>query len=214
MKSFELMIFDLDGTLVDSASDLIAAVNYTRGVLGLTPMGAKEIIAFVGDGTDKLVERFVGPELQQRRAEALDVFLAYYEAHLLDHTALYPGVVEMLELLRDRKKIIITNKRYQLARQLTDGLGITGYFTELIGMGSTPFRKPDARIMLPLLERDGLAPAKVIIFGDGVTDIGLAKNAGAKSCALLNGFTSRETLLALDPDYFCETIGEIPALFC
>ncbi len=203
MTMFNLMIFDLDGTLVDSARDLIIAVNYTRRVLGLQSMNDREIIGFVGDGTDKLVERFVGEEGRHRREEAMDLFVAYYEAHLLDKTTLYPGVREMLDFFRDKKKVIITNKRYHFTRLITDGLGITGCFDDIIGMGSTSYRKPDIRILLPILERFQADPARTIIFGDGVTDVNLAINAGIKSCAVLNGFTPRDVLLAHKPDFAC-----------
>jgi phosphoglycolate phosphatase len=213
MQKVDLMIFDLDGTLVDSAPDLISAVNFTRGVLGLTAMEEKEIIAFVGDGTDKLVERFVGQELQHRRAEALEIFIAYYEVHLLDNTTLYPGVPEIFEFFQDKTKIIITNKRYNFTRKITDGFNITGYFHDIIGVGSTPFRKPDARILLPLLERFGIDPRLAVIFGDGINDMLLAANTGIKSCALLNGFTPRDTLLSLRPDFVCEDLREIKAMF-
>src|SRR3990172_2602275 len=151
MNKVDLMIFDLDGTLVDSAPDLISAVNYTRAVLGLPAMNDNEILGFVGDGTDKLVERLLGRELQHRRAEAMEVFLSYYDAHLLDNTTLYPDVRDILEFYRLKKKIIITNKRYHFTRKITDGFEITGCFDDIIGVGSTPFRKPDARILLPLL---------------------------------------------------------------
>ena len=214
MNMFNLMIFDLDGTLVDSSQDLIAAVNYTRRVLGLQTMNDREIIGFVGDGTDKLVERFVGEEGWHRRDEAMDVFIGYYEAHMLDNTTLYPGVREMLDFFQEKKKIIITNKRCNFARKITDGLNVTGCFDDIIGMGSTPYRKPDARILLPILERFNADSARTIIFGDGVTDVNLAMNAGVKSCAVLNGFTPRDVLLSLKPDFTCESVTELKAMFC
>lgn len=214
MKEIDLMVFDLDGTLVDSAPDLISAVNHTRAVLGLPAMNDNEIISFVGDGTDKLVERLLGQELQHRRAEAMEVFVSYYDAHLLDNTTLYPGVRDILEFYRLKKKIIITNKRYHFTRKITDGLEITGCFDDIIGVGSTPFRKPDARILFPLLERFGIDPAFAIIFGDGVNDINLAGNSGIKSCAMLNGFTPRNILLSLKPDFACEYLRELKTMFC
>ncbi|HLA28123.1 MAG TPA: HAD-IA family hydrolase [Syntrophales bacterium] len=214
MNKVDLMIFDLDGTLVDSASDLISAVNYTRGVLGLPAMNDNEIISFVGDGTDKLVERLLGQELQHCRDEATEVFVSYYGAHLLDNITLYPDVRDILEFYRLKKKIIITNKRYHFTRKVTDSFEITGCFDDIIGVGSTPFRKPDARILLPLLERLGIDPAFAVIFGDGVNDINLAKNSGIKSCALLNGFTPRNILLSLKPDFACEYLRELKTMFC
>ena len=214
MKKVDLMTFDLDGTLVDSAPDLISAVNYTRAVLGLPAMNDNEIMSFVGDGTDKLVERLLGQELQRCREEAMEIFVSYYDAHLLDNTSLYPDVRDILEFYRLKKKIIITNKRYHFTRKITDGFEITGCFDDIIGVGSTPFRKPDARILLPLLERFGIDPAFAVIFGDGVNDINLAGNSGVKSCAMLNGFTPRNILLSLKPDFACEYLRELKTMFC
>lgn len=214
MQMFELLIFDLDGTLVNSATDIIAAANFTRQALDLPVMDDKEIIRLVGDGTDKLVERLIGSEHQDRYAGALSIFIAYYEAHLLDNAALYSDVTDVLDYFRHKKKVIITNKREYMTRQITDAFSLTARFDDIIGVGSTPFRKPDIRILLPVLARYHVEPAQVIIFGDGIADLQLARNAGIKSCALLNGFTPREVLLALKPDYACEHLREIKALFC
>ncbi len=213
MNRFDLVIFDLDGTLVNSAADLIAAVHHMSGLLGFPQLSDKEIISYVGDGTDKLVERVLGPAFPVRRDEALRLFLEYYEAHLLDHSTLYPGVSEILDFLKDRKKAVITNKREYLTRKITDGLGITQYFEAIMGMGSTPFAKPDARLVQPLLERFDLDPSRVLMVGDGVTDVKLAQNAGIKSCAILSGFTPSDILLALKPDFACHDMGEVKALF-
>lgn len=214
MQPFELLIFDLDGTLVDSSADIIAAVNFTRQSLDLPLMDDQEIIRLVGDGTDKLVERLIGQEHQDRYARALSTFITYYEAHLLDNTALYSDVTDVLDFFGNKSKVIITNKREYMTRQITDAFSLTGRFDDIIGMGSTPFRKPDIRILLPVLARYRVEPAQAIIFGDGIADLQLARNAGIKSCALLNGFTPREVLLALKPDFACERLREIKTMFC
>jgi phosphoglycolate phosphatase len=214
MNKFELLIFDLDGTLVDSSADIIAAVNFTRQSLDLPVMDDKEIIRLVGDGTDKLVERLLGTEHQDRYAEALAIFLDFYGEHLLDHAALYAGVTDVLDYFSHKKKVIITNKRENMTRKMTDAFSLTARFDDIIGVGTTPFRKPDVRILLPVLARFRVEPFEAVIFGDGIADIRVAKNAGIKSCALLNGFTPREVLLALKPDFTCEHLREITTLFC
>ncbi len=213
MQQFELMIFDLDGTLVDSGRDLITAVNFTRQALDLTAMAYREIIRLVGDGTDKLIERVLGPELQHRRDEALALFLAYYEEHLLDNTVLYPGVREVLEFFKHKKKMLITNKREMLARKITDHFVLTSAFDDIVGVGKNAWRKPDVRVLLPFLESFGICPEQTVVVGDGVADINLARNCGAKSCALLNGFTPREVLLSLNPDFACEELPELKTMF-
>ncbi len=214
MQIFDLMIFDLDGTLVDTSADIIAAVNFTRHALDLPIMDDKEVIRLVGDGTDKLVERLIGSKHQDRYAEALAIFIAYYEAHLLDNAALYSGVTDVLDFFSHKKKMIITNKRENMTRKITDGFSLTVRFDDIIGMGTTPFMKPDARILLPVLARFHVEPHQAIIFGDGIADLQLARNAGIKSCGLLNGFTPREVLLALQPDFTCEHLVDVKTMFC
>lgn len=214
MKEIDLMIFDLDGTLVDSAPDIIAAVNYTRNLFGLSNMEDRSVINLVGNGTDKLVEGFLGHELRHRHEEAMAIFLAYYEEHLLDNTTLYPGVTDVLDFFKQKKKVIITNKRCHFTCRITDALHITGYFEDIIGMDSTPFRKPDARMLVPLLERFKVDPARVVVLGDGVNDVKMATNVGVSSCAMLNGFTTRDTLLSLKPDFVCERFEELKGMFC
>ncbi len=214
MQQCELMVFDLDGTLVDSGRDLIMAANFTRNALGMPAMDDREIIRLVGDGTDKLIERIIGPEFQFRQGEALDIFLAYYEGHLLDNTILYPGVREVLVFFKQKKKVIITNKRAMFARKITDHFAITAFFDGIVGIGKDALRKPDPRVLLPFLERFDIAPEEAVIVGDGVADLNLARNCGVKSCALLNGFTPREVLLSLKPDFTCEELPELMTLFC
>ena len=214
MQMFDLLIFDLDGTLVDSSADIVAAVNFTRHALDLSTMGDKEIIGLVGDGTDRLVERFIGLENKNRYKEALDIFIAHYDDHLMDHATLYPGVTDALDFFSHKHKVIITNKRINMTRKITDGFSITACFDDIIGMGTTPFRKPDVRILLPILARFRIEPCQAVIIGDGVADLELAKNVGIKSCAMLNGFTPRENLLAWKPDFACEHLPELKTMFC
>ncbi len=214
MQIVDLMVFDLDGTLVDSGPDLIRAVNFTRRALELPELEAKEIISFVGDGLDKLAERFVGPELQHRLGEATAIFKVYYAEHCVDETVLYPGVKEVLTFFRDKKKVIITNKLFDFTRKITDYFELTNCFDSIIGLGSTAYHKPEAMVLLPLLEEFRIAPHRSVVIGDGVADINLARNAGVKSCALLNGFTSREVLLSFRPDFACESLWELKNMFC
>lgn len=209
MTPIDLMVFDLDGTLIDSAPDLVTAVNFTRYTLKMSPLEDRIIINFVGDGLEKLVERFLGPERRHLQATARGIFLDYYGAHLVDKTLLYPGVLDILKFFENKKKVLITNKDKDFTRKITDHFLLTACFDEIVGMGSSAYRKPDAMILSPILERLRIDPQRTVVIGDGVADINLAKNTGSKSCALLNGFTSRETLLALHPDFACEGLGEL-----
>ncbi len=214
MKSVDLMIFDLDGTLVTSGQDIAASVNDTLATLGLPAIEEAMILEFVGDGVKKLIERSLGPASQVRFEEALVLFSHHYEEHMLDTTTLYPGVIEVLRHFHDKKKVVLTNKRHRFAAAMIDALRLTHCFDDILGADSTPYIKPDARLAGLLLTRFGARPDRTVIVGDGVNDILLAKHAGLLSCALLNGLTGRETLLNLKPDYSCEHLPEITRIFC
>ncbi len=214
MKSVALMIFDLDGTLVTSGNDIAAAINHMLTVLGKPTLPPAEIMGLVGDGVEKLVQEAIGDAYSSRFHEALTIFSSYYAAHILDGTDLYPGVAEVLEHFQDKNKVIITNKRIQFTREITDALNISRYFEEIIGADSTSYKKPDARLLRPLLDKFGVGGAETVVIGDGINDILLAKNTGAISCALLGGLSLKETLQELNPDFLCNDIREVKELFC
>lgn len=213
MKTIKLMIFDFDGTLVASGDDLAASVNHTLGALGIPHLDRDEIIGFIGDGVAKLVERALGDEHRHRFHEAIGIFRDHYAEHLIDTTTLYPGVHDTLEYFRDTKKVIVTNKLYAYTIKIAEELGIVDCFEEIYGADSSPAKKPDKELLLPLLERYGAERTDTVVIGDGINDILLAKNSGTMSCALLNGLGDRARLLSLRPDYCCEDITELRELF-
>ncbi len=213
MKHIELMIFDLDGTLVNSGGDIVTSVNYTLESLDIQAKSQEEIFTFVGDGANKMIERALGRDFQYLFDGAMDIFSDYYARHMLDTTCLCESVIEVLDHFREKKKVIITNKRRYFTLKMTDALGISKYFEDIIGADSTAYKKPDPRLFTPLLERVHAVRDDTVVVGDGVNDIMLAKNTGVLSCALLNGLTRRDILLALDPDYACEGLRELIKIF-
>jgi phosphoglycolate phosphatase len=213
MKSVDLMIFDLDGTLVTSGADIAASVNHTLKMMGLPTIEDRLILEFIGDGVKKLIERSLSPALHDRFEEAMTLFSQHYQEHMLDTTTLYPGVLEVLQHFYKKNKVILTNKRHHFAAGLSDALQLTPLFDEVIGADSTSYIKPDARLADVIMRRFQAHPDRTVVIGDGVNDILLAKNAGLLSCAFLNGLTGREKLLNLKPDDNCEHLLEIKELF-
>jgi phosphoglycolate phosphatase len=213
MKPVDLMVFDLDGTLVDSGTDIAASVNHALTMLGIPGKTTDTIMNYIGDGVQKLIEKSLGPDEIDRYQEAMELFSTHYDGHMLDTTTLYGSVIEVLSHFRKKKKIIITNKRQYYTLKIADTLGIIEYFDDIIAADSTPHKKPDARLLYPVMEKYRVAPEKTIMIGDGVNDVLLARHAGIPSCALLNGFTRREILLSLNPDFHCERISDIVELF-
>ncbi len=214
MKKIDLFLFDLDGTLADTGRDIAAAVNYALGALNLRPLAPERILTYVGDGVGELIRRCLGPENEGIFDEVLFVFKEYYDRHLLDTTVLYPGVRESLAAFRNKRKAVLSNKGHHFVLKVLAGLGIRDFFDAVIGGDVFPYKKPDPRVVLPLLDRWGAPPDRTVMVGDGRNDILLAKETGILSCAFLNGLTRREDLLALGPDYTCEDMGELTRIFC
>lgn len=213
MTDIDLMVFDFDGTLVQTGRDIAGAVNYAMGALGLPPRDEEAIRGYIGDGVLKLIERALGPERGHLHARALDLFREYYDEHLLDTTALYPGVPEMLEYFRETKKIIVTNKMESFTLKIARGLAIDECFDAIIGRDSGGPVKPDKGVLEPFLEGFAVPNDRTVVIGDGVNDLLLAKNSGVLSCAFLGGLTDRKVLLSLRPDYCCEAMGDLKTLF-
>ena len=207
--SVELMIFDFDGTLVTSGEDIANSVNYTLQCLNLPVLAKEKILTFIGDGVIKLIERAVGQEGSVHRERALAIFSHHYEMHMLDHAALYPGVHEILEHFRRKRKIILTNKRFLFTEKIASALQIIDYFEEIIAADSTPFIKPDPMLVDTILERYPTRKEKTVIIGDGVNDVLLAQKAGIISCCYLNGLGKRDELLRLVPDIVFEHFKEL-----
>ena len=214
MNCVDLLVFDLDGTLVTSGADIAASVNHALSMLGRPTREYQDIMNFIGDGVHRLIEKSLGPHCSAEFAEALDIFSSHYDEHMLDTTVLYPSVQEVLRHFENKSKVIITNKRFRYSTKMVEALHIREYFAEIIGADTMPYIKPDSRILEPVLARYNTTPARAAVVGDGVNDVLLAKNAGVVSCAFLNGLTSRETLLALKPDYAFEDLSELMHLFC
>lgn len=213
MKKIDLMIFDLDGTLIDSGNDLASAVNHTLEEMSMPPLKREKITGYVGDGVKLLLERSIGGKNIDRLEEALDIFIGYYTDHILDTTDLYPNVKDVLHHFKNKKKIIVTNKIYRLSSMIVNELKIKEYFEEIIGRDSAQYKKPDPALLISLAQKYSADIGRTVVIGDGLNDIKLAKNSGAISCALLNGLGVRDKLLELKPDYSCEDISEMVKLF-
>ena len=214
MKKVDLIIFDFDGTLVETGTDLAQTINFMLRTLLLPERTKEEIISFVGDGIYSLIEKSLGQGNDKLSENAFDIFTQYYSTHLLDNAKLYHQVEDVLINFAHKTKIILTNKRYKYTLPIAQGLDIEKYFVEIIGSDSTPYKKPDSRVIDIILNKYATAKEKTVIIGDGVNDILVARNSGILSCAYLNGLGNRQDLLNLNADYYVENLLEVNALFC
>jgi phosphoglycolate phosphatase len=203
----KLILFDLDGTLVDSAPDIAAALNAALAELGQPTYPLPTVTSYVGDGAAKLVERVVGPSPEVDPALLLERFKAQYAANICVATRPYPGVVDVLEryAAAGTPLAVVTNKPGDLARPLLDALDLTRYFADVVGDGDGFPRKPSPEIALAVCARHGVAPADTLLVGDGLPDVRLARAAGCRVAAVTWGYTPREALAAESPDWIIET---------
>jgi phosphoglycolate phosphatase len=183
------IIFDLDGTLIDSRADLALAVNLTRADLGLPALPQAQVVGYVGEGVRTLLSRAI-PERPDRLEEALDINRRHYRAHLLDRTVLYPGVAAALETFRQRgvRLMVATNKPREFTDLILDGLGIGPLMAAVVGGGDCPGLKPDPAPLLLALERGGGSAEGAWIAGDSFTDLEAGRRAGMRRCFCRYGF--------------------------
>src|SRR4051794_23527459 len=203
-----LILFDLDGTLVDSAPDIARALNAAMAEIGVPPLPVPEVVGYVGDGAAKLVERAL-PDPPPPEAEIpglVDAFRRHYAAHVCVDTRVYPGVAAVLRDLAagGATMAVLTNKPGDLARALLRALAIDGMFADVIGDGDGWPRKPAPDAGRALLARHGVAPQAALVVGDGLPDVRLARAAGIPVAAVSWGYTARALLEAERPDWIVD----------
>jgi phosphoglycolate phosphatase len=222
----KLLVFDLDGTLIDSAQDLCNSVNATLNQFGHPSLKDDEIASFIGDGAMMLVRRafaraYAKPLDESFLEFAHQFFLDYYRAHKLDFTYAYEGVLESLHALKvlhdqpgavSRQMAVLTNKPVNPARDICAALKLAPYFIEIYGGNSFASKKPNPEGLLALMAQAGATPEETVLIGDSHVDVLTARNAGAWSLGCTFGL-SPETLTATEPDVMVDYPAEwVPAL--
>lgn len=206
-------MFDLDGTVADTGPDLADAVNFTRAHFDLAPLAAQRIYAKVGRGVEHLVRHLLPIKSPEHFHEALRVFVAHYEAHLLDKTVLYPGVRAVLDEFRGKRRVVVSNKIQRLAQAVLRGLGIEDRFDLILGGDSAAEKKPHPAILNLALERFNTAAPSALMVGDGDTDVEAGKRAGVMTCGATYGLGDKKQLIAAKPDVLIERFTELPNYF-
>ncbi len=198
----DLLIFDLDGTLIDSKLDLAHAVNATRAHYGLAPLDLETVGTYIGNGAPVLIRRAMGAEASQADVDkALEFFMAYYGEHKLDNTRAYPGIPEALEALDQAsvRMAVLTNKPSRISGRIIEGLGLSKYFVRVYGGNSFDRKKPDPLGVETLLAETGVPKDRALMVGDSAVDVQTARNAGVKVCGVTYGFQP-ESFAANPPD--------------
>jgi 2-phosphoglycolate phosphatase len=214
MSSPRAIVFDLDGTLIDSAQDIAAATNHAleRARLPLLPL--ERVKSFVGDGARALVARASGFAADDARVEPLLAdFLEYYSAHAATFSRPMPGAVEALVELGQRFALALaTNKPRRTTDAVLDELDLARHFRVVVAGGDAPQPKPSAEPLTFIAERLGVSPSELVMVGDGPQDVLAGRAAGARTVGVLGGMASDQRLLAAAPDAVLATLEELSAL--
>ena len=207
----DLVIFDLDGTLVDTAPDIAGALAAALADVQVAPPPLEQVKEMVGDGARELIRRALARAGVEGDVEALLArFLAHYRAHVSDRSAAYPGVETALATLAAAgvTTAVVTNKPGDIARRLLSDLALAGQFRRVVGDGDGYPRKPDPAAARALVDAAGTRPERTVIVGDGVPDVRTARALGARAIAATWGYTPAERLAAESPDALAATADE------
>lgn len=206
--NYKFLIFDLDGTIVDSQKDITTAVNGVRKELGFDPLSVSEIRSFLGSGIKALINKAV-PKQQDEYKHALERFRDYYSKCLIDTTLPYNGVIEMLESLKDKKKAILSNKTESFSVEIIERLNLSKYFIAVWGGDTAGVKKPDPKPILDLIKIAGVSKSEAIMIGDSENDFKAAQAAGIDSIAVLYGYSEKKQIELLKPTYIVSSPKEI-----
>jgi phosphoglycolate phosphatase len=212
--SYQCLLFDLDGTLVDSRADLATSINLTLTELGRETLPDSRVITFVGEGARTLVERALratqnGAQESRDIDCALEIFRRHYREHLLDQTRVYPEVEQTLARLAHVPKAIVTNKPYEFTITLLEGVGLLSYFEVVFGGDSLAERKPSPMMLVEAARRCGARETDCLMVGDSRVDVEAGRAASMKTCGYIPGFRGRTELAEAGVDYLIERFGEL-----
>ena len=209
MSKIKAIIFDLDGTLIDSVSDLANSVNFTLAEIGLPEHTTEEIKSYVGDGVQKLIKRSLGETHLEKFDVAFNKFMKHYGAHCTDNTVLYEGVRETLPgLAQNYLLAVLTNKSIKFSLKILQALKIAPYFKEVLGGDSLPTKKPDPEGLYLLAEKWSIDPAgEMVMVGDHATDIEVGQRVGCKTIFIKGNIGETRGMV---PDLIINSIAELP----
>ena len=217
--AIRLLIFDLDGTLIDSRLDLVHSVNAMLRHMQRPELPEALIATYVGEGAPMLVRRALGdPSDQHLLKQSLDYFLAYYREHKLDHTRVYAGIPEALAAIRhsqnvaERRMAVLSNKPVNPSRAIVEALELGQFFFQVYGGNSFPTKKPDPEGVRTLLKEGKAQPEETLMVGDSSIDVITGRNAGLYTCGVTYGFAPH-TLCEAPPDVVVDTPQELAQLF-
>lgn len=208
MHYIDLIIFDLDGTLVDSKDAIANGINFALKEAGLKEKKKSEISSYIGTGVDDLIRKSLGQGKENYFEKAKSVF-ENYRKHSPDSSRLYPGVKETLEYFKNKRKTIVTNRKYEFALPTLKNLGIYDYFEDILGADDIECKKPSSCPLDKAITKLNINKEKTIIVGDMDIDILAGKSAGILTCAVTYGIGRKEDITKAEPDFTIDNISDL-----
>jgi phosphoglycolate phosphatase len=214
------LLFDLDGTLIDSGSDLASSINLMLGDLGRSALSEAKIGSFVGDGVRVLVYRSLTathpnhqPPDEALHAKGIALMHSHYADEMFKTTRLYPGVEKTLAAFDNRRKAVVTSKEVRFTKMILERFNISGCFDAIVGGDTTPARKPDPGPVLEAMRQLSGAARETVMIGDSENDVIAGKRAGTYTCAVSYGFRSADELRETEPDVLVERFDQLKEFF-
>ncbi|MBN1492736.1 MAG: HAD-IA family hydrolase [Candidatus Omnitrophica bacterium] len=209
MENIDLLLFDFDGTLVDTSQGIVNAVNYSLQKMNIAPRPGDTIIAHVGHGLRYLLEKVSMVDHPEQLDNAVRWYHEYYKARAYQESFVYAHVIEMLTFFSNKKKVIVSNKTCESATHLLKVLKIDNYFDAIMGGDDPACRKPNACPIDKMRARYGVSHDRAMMIGDMPVDIIAGKNAGILTCGVCYGFGKKDDLTNVYPDYLIDDIIEL-----
>ena len=205
----KLIIYDLDGTLVDTGEDICRSINLMLTDFGRSPLPRKSVDRSVGRGVHYLIQKCLATEDEKIIEKGIKTYRSYYVKHMMDHSCLYPGAKEMLEFFKSRHQVVLTNKPNPFSEDMLGQLGVGHYFAEVIAGNSGVRKKPDPEAIHNWQKKWGLSPSEILMVGDSRIDIETCRNAGIECAVLSHGFSGEDELKSASPDYYAGSFPEL-----
>lgn len=196
----KLIVYDLDGTLVDTREDITRSVQHMLREMGAPELPPAEIQRYVGRGLHHLVASALKSRDQKGVERGAKIYRNFYARHMMDHSRLYEGALDLLKFFEGRKQAVITNKPNPFTQDMLTRLGVAGYFVEILAGDSVYPKKPDPSGLLAILKNEKIAAGDALFIGDSVIDIETARNAGVEIAVVLHGFSGQDELESASPD--------------
>ena len=213
MKKISLIVYDFDGTLVDTFADIAGSVNLALTEMGLNPLDKKTIRGNIGSGMFNLMTRSLMKSGCNDIETSVLLFQKHYSHHLLDQTNFYPNGKEIVEYFFDKKNAILSNKPISFIEKILKALSFSKPFDSIIGGDSLDVKKPDPKGLLLMMNKFNCPPEKTLMVGDSAIDIETGKHAGVITCGVTYGLGNLHSLTNSNPDFLIDSLSQLKSLF-